>query len=91
MSVAPEHPGKLVSRLIAARKLSVKVAATRIGIHRSHLSAIVHGKMRLTPRVARQIATRLSLEPDEIVKLYAAQGRFDLYLLDRDPDRRGVR
>ncbi|MCX7617090.1 helix-turn-helix transcriptional regulator [Tepidiforma sp.] len=53
--------------LFDQRGLKLTWAAEQVGISRSYLSSIVHGRRRLTPPTAARLSTLLGIPEDELM------------------------
>jgi transcriptional regulator with XRE-family HTH domain len=70
--VAPEHAdepfGRILPRLLAERRLSLRELSRRLEMDPTHLSRIRRGQKRLPPDLPRQVAVVLGLPEDYFVE-----------------------
>lgn len=77
MTPTHDHYRTILLTELARRKranpvYSLRAFARNLGMSPAHLSLVLNGKKRLTPRLARESAERLSLSPDERSRFLAS-------------------
>lgn len=78
---APAHPGEILkSMYLDPMSVSVTKAADALGVSRKHLSAIVNGRVAVTPDMAVRLAGVFGTEPEIWVNL---QAQYDLWVVSR--------
>ncbi len=60
----PAHPGKLLKREMAARKLSANRLALEIGVPANRVTAIVNAKRAITPETALRLGVYFATGPE---------------------------
>lgn len=79
----PPHPGEaLREAILPEMKLTVTTAAQQLGMARSSLSRILHGRASITPVIALRIEAWLGVENGGRAELWLAQqAAYDLWQL----------
>jgi addiction module HigA family antidote len=73
----PSHPGEILRELyLIPMGVTVTEAAEALGVTRKHLSAIVNGRVSVTPDMAMRLAAVFATEPELWVNL---QAQYDLW------------
>jgi addiction module HigA family antidote len=77
----PAHPGEILRQLyLEPMGVTVTQAADALRVSRKHLSAIVNGRVPVTPDMAMRLAAVFATEPELWVNL---QAQFDLWQVGR--------
>jgi antitoxin HigA-1 len=79
----PAHPGEILRELyLEPMGVTITQAAEALGVSRKHVSAIVNGRVPVTPDMAMRIAAVFATEPELWVNL---QAQYDLWDVSRKP------
>ena len=77
MNRRPTHPGEiLLHHYLSERGIGISEFASTIGMHRTSVSAIIHGRGRVTPETSVRFALALDTSPEIWLNL---QGAVDIY------------
>jgi antitoxin HigA-1 len=74
----PAHPGKVLRDYLG--EMSVKEAASRLGVTRAHLSRILNGHAGITAAMSLRLSAALSTSPEFWVRM---QVQHDLWRAQR--------
>jgi antitoxin HigA-1 len=74
----PAHPGEVLKDYLG--NLSVKEAASRLGITRAHLSRILNGHAGISASMSLRLSAALGTSPEFWLRM---QGQYDLWLAKR--------
>lgn len=67
------HPGPWMrTELIDAHGLTVVDAATRLGVTRQALSAVINGRFAVTPEMAIRVHKVFGLDPETLLRMQTA-------------------
>ncbi len=72
----PSHPGEILRTLYLFEANTITEFAKKVGVSRKHMSKIINGKNRITPKMAIRIAKVLNTTPNYWLNL---QNKVDLY------------
>lgn len=73
----PAHPGEVLRELyLDPMGVTISDAAEALGVSRKHISAIVNGRVPVTPDMAMRLALALNTTPDLWINL---QAQYDLW------------
>ena len=77
----PSHPGEILREFyLEPMGVTITQAADALGVSRKHVSAIVNGRVPVTPDMAMRLAAVFATEPELWVNL---QAQYDLWDLSR--------
>lgn len=77
----PAHPGEILKAMyLEPMGISITKAADALGVSRKHVSAIVNGRVPVTPDMAVRLAGVLGTEPEIWINL---QAQHDLWVVSR--------
>ena len=78
---SPTHPGEILREMyLKPMKVSITEAAGALGVSRKHLSAIVNGRVPVTPDMAMRLAAAFATEAQLWVNL---QAQHDLWIVSQ--------
>ena len=84
----PSHPGSVLRTLwLEPLEMTISEAASRVGMSRSHFSAFVNGRARLTPELAICLETVFGSNADTWCAIQAA---YDLAQVRNQPVQRNL-
>jgi antitoxin HigA-1 len=83
----PLHPGKVIADTLLDFDISKSEIATRLGISRQHLHAVLEGKKPLSPVVAAKISALLGGGTELWLRIQAS---FDAWSADATTDTSGI-
>lgn len=77
----PSHPGEILRELyLKPMGITITQAAVALDVSRKHVSAIINGRVPVTPDMAMRLAVAFATEPDLWVNL---QAQYDLWAVSR--------
>jgi addiction module HigA family antidote len=77
----PAHPGEILRDLyLDPMGITITEAAEALGVSRKHISAIINGRVPVTPDMAMRLAVAFATEPDIWINL---QAQHDLWTITR--------
>ncbi|MBV8497075.1 MAG: HigA family addiction module antidote protein [Gammaproteobacteria bacterium] len=77
----PAHPGEILKAMyLEPMGVSITKAADALGVSRKHVSAIVNGRVPVTPDMAVRLAGVFGTEPEIWINL---QAQHDLWVVSR--------
>jgi antitoxin HigA-1 len=77
----PSHPGEILLEMyLKPMKVSITEAAEALGVSRKHISAIVNGRVPVTPDMAMRLAGAFATEAAFWVNL---QAQHDLWVVSQ--------
>ena len=74
------HPGELLAEMLAERRLSQVWLARHIGVSPKHVNLVIHGHVRLTPRMAVAVALALGKQRGVARTLARMQTDHDVFI-----------
>ena len=78
---SPAHPGEILkSMYLEPMGISITKAADALGVSRKHVSAIVNGRVPVTPDMAVRLAGVFGTEPEIWINL---QAQHDLWIVSK--------
>lgn len=78
---SPAHPGEVLRELyLEPMEVTITTAAEALDVSRKHVSAIVNGRVSVTPDMALRLAEVFATDPELWVNL---QAQYDLWELSR--------
>ena len=78
---SPAHPGEILkSMYLEPMGVSITKAADALGVSRKHVSAIVNGRVPVTPDMAVRLAGVFGTEPEIWINL---QAQHDLWVVSK--------
>jgi addiction module HigA family antidote len=78
---SPAHPGEILRELyLKPMHVTITQAAEALGVSRKHVSAIVNGRVPVTPDMAMRLAVVLATEAQLWVNL---QAQYDLWIVSQ--------
>ena len=79
IGMQPPHPGTFIkTEILDELHLSLTQAAARLGVRRATLSDLTHGKVSLTPAMARRIEQVFHVSMETLLQM---QVWYDSYIL----------
>jgi HTH-type transcriptional regulator/antitoxin HigA len=85
----PDHPGKVLRQLLAARGWTVEHCADVMGFARQHVSGLLSGKVGVTPEMAVALSATFGNEPADWLR-WNAEHQLSLVQVDRADVQRRV-
>lgn len=77
----PAHPGEILKAMyLEPMGISITKAADALGVSRKHVSAIVNGRVPVTPDMAVRLAGVFGTEPEIWINL---QAQHDLWVVSK--------
>ena len=74
---SPSHPGEILKAIyMEPLKITVTILADALDVSRKHVSAIVNGRVPVSPDMAARLAGVFGTEPDIWINL---QAQYDLW------------
>jgi len=78
---SPAHPGEILKAMyLEPMGVSITKAADALGVSRKHVSAIVNGRVPVTPDMAVRLAGVFGTEPEIWINL---QAQHDLWVVSK--------
>ena len=78
---SPSHPGQILLEMyIKPMDITITEAAEALGVSRKHVSAIINGRVPVTPDMAMRLAVVFATEPALWVNM---QAQHDLWVVSR--------
>jgi addiction module HigA family antidote len=78
---SPAHPGEILKAMyLEPMGVSITKAANALGVSRKHVSAIVNGRVPVTPDMAVRLAGVFGTEPEIWINL---QAQHDLWVVSK--------
>jgi len=78
---SPAHPGEILKAMyLEPMGVSITKAADALGVSRKHVSAIVNGRVPVTPDMAVRLAGVFGTEPEIWINL---QAQHDLWIVSK--------
>jgi addiction module HigA family antidote len=78
---SPAHPGEILKAMyLEPMGVSITRAADALGVSRKHVSAIVNGRVPVTPDMAVRLAGVFGTEPEIWINL---QAQHDLWIVSK--------
>ncbi len=78
---SPAHPGEILRELyLKPMRVTITQAADALGVSRKHISAIVNGRVPVTPDMAMRLAAVFATEAQLWINL---QAQHDLWIVSR--------
>jgi addiction module HigA family antidote len=86
--LAPLHPGEILNELfIKERKLTITEVAKGLGLARTNLSAIITGRIGISPELAVKLSDAFGNTSQFWLNL---QKNYELYIAEKKVDRRNI-
>jgi len=78
---SPAHPGEVLREMyLKPMKVTITQAADAMGVSRKHISAIVNGRVPVTPEMAMRLAAAFATEAAFWINL---QAQHDLWIVSQ--------
>ena len=78
---SPAHPGEILREMyLEPMKVTITQAADAMGVSRKHISAIVNGRVPVTPEMAMRLAAAFATEAAFWINL---QAQHDLWIVSQ--------
>jgi len=78
---SPAHPGEILREMyLKPMKVTITQAADAMGVSRKHISAIVNGRVPVTPEMAMRLAAAFATEAAFWINL---QAQHDLWIVSQ--------
>jgi addiction module HigA family antidote len=78
---SPSHPGEILLEMyIKPMKVTITEAADALGVSRKHVSAIINGRVPVTPDMAMRLAVVFATEAELWVNM---QAQYDLWVVSQ--------
>ena len=79
---SPAHPGEILREMyLEPMKATITQAADAMGVSRKHISAIVNGRVPVTPEMAMRLAAAFATEAAFWINL---QAQHDLWIVSQN-------